>query len=306
MLPDEPQGRFCCAARRVLSVVVLLGCGTGEHGAGSRAEGVRGTATVGGQIVSTVDGQPIAIDEVRELVRAGLSPRVALRRLQAERLLAAEAARRGAGHGAPVKQVARQALVQALLEAEASSVVVNEAEIRPAYEKALARFERPERRASVHVLAKLPNNASPEADAAAKAFALRALPSLAQSQDLDRFIAQQRELKAEQFSVIAERLPAVDTHAALVEPYLTALFSLTQPGVVPQPIRTSYGWHAIRVTEILPKQSTPYDKAAEVLRAEILLARREQRVHQLIDRLRGQYGVQIPKNAGETLAHLEL
>jgi parvulin-like peptidyl-prolyl isomerase len=287
------------------AAVALLGCG-GERGDSARVRQARATAALGGQIVSTVDGQAIAVDEVQELARAGLSPRTALRRLEAERLLVAEATRRGLAKRAPVREVARQALVQALLQAEANAVVVSDSEIKAAYEKTLARFERPERRASVHVLAKLPKNPSPAADAAAKEFVLGVLPQLAATEDLDGFMLQQRALKSEQFSVVAERLPAVDTHAALVESYLTAMFSLAQPGTVPQPIRTVYGWHAIRVTQILPKESTPYDTAAVMLRAELLLDRRQHRVQQLIDHLRGQYGVQIPKNAGEALAHIEL
>ena len=288
----------------MLSVLVLSGCNAQQRR--TLGESARGSSAVGGRVVSTVDGHAITVGEVEALVRAGLSPREALRRLQAERLLMAEAERLGFGKTAAASQVATQARVQALLEAEADAVRVSDAEIRAAYERSKDRFEKPERRASVHVLAKLPKDASAEADAAARAFIERVIPELRDARDLDAFKQQQAARSTPEFKVVSERLPAVGRHERLVEPFLAALFSVAGPSVVPEPVRTSYGWHAIRVTEILPAVSTPYDKAAEQLRAELLTQKRKARIDELIAQLRQNYGVQIDDHAAQTLAALAL
>jgi hypothetical protein len=74
---------------------------------------------VGGRVVSTVDGQPITVEDVERVARsAELSPAEALRRLQRYHLLAGEAERRGFGANAAVRRASRKAAVQALLAAE--------------------------------------------------------------------------------------------------------------------------------------------------------------------------------------------
>jgi parvulin-like peptidyl-prolyl isomerase len=96
----------------------------------------------------------------------------------------------------------------------------------------------------------------------------------------------------------------VDRGAPFVKPYLAALFSLSAPGVVLEPVRTIFGWHAIRVTEIVPAESVPYEKAAEQLRGELLLARRQARVETLIAELRKVYPVQVSDHAAQAMASL--
>jgi hypothetical protein len=60
------------------------------------------------------------------------------------------------------------------------------------------------------------------------------------------------------------------------------------------------------VTEVLAAETVPYEKAEQSLREELLLSRRQERVQRLIERLRADYGVQIPDNVGQTLARVEL
>jgi parvulin-like peptidyl-prolyl isomerase len=269
-----------------------------------------GTAMVGGAVVSTVDGHPITVDEVEELVRAGLSPREALDRLQAERLLMSDAERRGFGKLPSVALIGEQARVQALLEAEAAAVTISDEDLRAAYEKNKQRFEKPERRASVHVLANLPPKPTPQADAAAKAFAERMLGELAFAADVDAFIAAQAQKPSPpEFKIVAEKIPPADREGKtlpLLEPYLAALFSVSKPGVAAAPAHTKFGWHAVRVTEIVPAEKTPLDEAYATLRGEMLLARRKERVRKLVEELRGTYRVEIPADVGQTLAKLAL
>jgi parvulin-like peptidyl-prolyl isomerase len=288
----------------LIAALALGACGRGHDAEQTRS--AHGSSTVGGQVISTVDGYAITVADVEALARAGqISARDALARLQAERLLMIEAERRGFAKTADVDEVARKARVQALLDAEAATAVVSDEEIRAAYEKQKGRFEKGERRASVHVLAGLPRvNPSPEADAAAKAFIEALIPEMRAAVDLDDFCKHQSSRSTAQFSVSCEKIPSVDRGAPFVKPYMDALFSTLAPGMVLAPVRTIFGWHAVRVTEILPAESTPYEKAAQQLRDELLTERRKTRVDALLVELRKNYGVQIADNAAATLASL--
>jgi parvulin-like peptidyl-prolyl isomerase len=290
----------------IFGIALSVGACGGRDQAPSAADEKHGTATVGGGVVSTVDGHPITLHDVQELVKAGLSAPDALARLQAERLLMADAERRGYGATRAVEQVAEQARVQALLAAEADAVTLTDDEVRAAYAQHKERYEKPERRASVHVLAMLRPKVTPEAEAAAKAAVQRAMSDLAAAQDFDAFIREQKARSTPELSITAEILPPFDRSGGLVKPYLDAMFSVAQPGVVPEPVRTSFGWHAIRVTEILPSETTPYEKVEADLRQEVLLARRAERVQQLVERLRKAYAVEVAPDVGQTLAKLTL
>jgi hypothetical protein len=99
--------------------LALLGaaCGAGPGGDGvDRGQG-SGGASVGGDVVSTVNGRPIRVEDVRRVVtRTDLGPRQAVRRLQEQMLLSAEARRRGYRNRRAVQRARDRAAVQALLE----------------------------------------------------------------------------------------------------------------------------------------------------------------------------------------------
>jgi hypothetical protein len=275
-----------------------LGCGDGTGLPGEVGEAQRGSSKVGGAVVSTVDGHPIHVADVEEVARASsLSPHEALERLQAELLLMSEAERRGVS-GAEIEAVAVRARVQALLEAEAAASAAPESDVREAYEKD-ARFHKPERRVSVHVLARVASTAKPQEVEAARAIAAAAIPEVGRS-SID-------ELRRRYASTIgsvgvkAEALPAFDRKAPLAPEYSAAMFSLSAPGVVPEPVRTSFGWHAIRVTEIIPAEETPYEKAAPVLREELSVPRQRAAIQELLKDLRRAHPVQVMKDVDDKL-----
>ena len=77
------------------------------------------------------------------------------------------------------------------------------------------------------------------------------------------------------------------------------MFSLSAPGVVPEPVRTSFGWHAIRVTEILPAEETPYEKAAPILRKELSVVRQTAAMQELLKDLSRAHPVQVMKDVDD-------
>jgi hypothetical protein len=291
-------------------LATLAGClGCTEPGAGSELGADRaGHDEVGGSVVSTVNGHAIRIADVeRTAFGTGIPFRESLRRLQSERLLMEEAARRGRFARVPdVIDVARRAAVQALLDAEAAEVTVSDRDLEKAYEEQRARFESKEQRVVVHFLAGMREGAPAELEARARAYAAAALQELKVATDLEAWKAKHNAKVVEGVQTLAESLPPLAREGRVVKPFEDAMFSLAQPGVVPAPVRTSYGWHAIRVLEITPAKVVPYETAAATLRNELRLERQTAHVAKLIEQLRRQHPVVVTPEASARLAELEI
>ena len=247
----------------------------------------------------------ITVADVQALVdESDLSPQEALRRLQAERLLMGAAEERGFSGDPEVAWVKRQAAVQALLDQVAGTVTVSDADLRAAYDKAGPRFGHPELRAAVHVLARLPKNASPRADAAAKAFVQKIIPDLARAEDPAAFVKALDNQKQPEFIVVGEVLPPLPNGETLEAPFMTELYAAKGEVVVEKPVRTSYGWHAMRVVQIIPEKRTPMEVAAKELRPELLRERRAKLVDDLLERARKERGPRRPDNVAALLTAL--
>lgn len=257
-------------------------------------------------VVSSVDGHAIAADEVAELASTGqLAPMVALRRLQAERLLAAEAERRGYAARAHTASVERQASVQALLAQDVESDVISQAELELAYTQQKARFDLPERRRSTHLLAELPKTPTPEQERAARAYIQQAITRLVAANGSAEVWSELRREHVPGLKTIVEELPAAPASGTFVPEFSRALFSLTQPGVVPEPVRTSFGYHAVVVSELLPATHTPPAEAQATLRTELEAARHKQRFDALLKTLQRQTPVSYAADTATPLAALD-
>jgi PPIC-type PPIASE domain len=285
-------------------LVCALACGGAADGARTAAASGVGHAP---DVVSTVNDAVIHADELRELANsAGLSAAEALRRLQAERLLEQEAERRGYAGDSTSQRLARQALVQALLERDVESEPVSDAEVASAYAGAVSRFERPEKRTSTHLLARLPNAPTPEQERAAHDFADYACKQLLAASDVPATLEELQHETSPLFSVVMEKLPAVAQRGAFVPAFSEALFSLPGTGVVPHPVRSEFGFHVIIVTAITPAEPTPLEAAQATLRRELATRKRERRLASLLATLASHTPVRYSDAGPAALAALEL
>jgi hypothetical protein len=255
----------------VAALGVSLGCG--EHSAAPGARDRVASGPASGDVLAVVDGIQVRADDLRSLAAAGpLTPTEALARLEAEALLMAEAERRGYGARVAVQRVARQALVQAYVEEQASAVTVAPSEVAAAYQREIKRYQLGEVRGFQHGLAPLPRDRPPsvEEEAAARGLieelvAALSTPGAATDQVFEEF--RLRKLPFRPLKV--ERVPPMSP-TDLVKPFAAALFSAPAPGPLPMPVRTIYGWHAIVLTEIVPARQVPLEQAAPELEAELL------------------------------------
>jgi len=293
-----------CSLGVVVAVTALVSCAADPTRSASGPQRAQGSAELGGQVVSTVDGYPVTLEDVRELMTLGMTAQQALRTLQDELILIGEAERRGFERDPEVFTVGRKARVQALLHAEASTQQVGEEALREAYQAAGARFRHGERRASVHVLAKLPKAASAEEVAAAESLAREVIGQM-QTSPPGALVKRYNGKKLSGLSIVAEQVPPAERGSRFDEAYLDALFSLPGPGVVPNPVRSSFGVHAIRVMRVIPAKNIPFEQARQELERELLVRRQREHIDTWLSELRSDRGVVVTDNVGELLSVVE-
>lgn len=297
-------------ARWLLAVALGMGCGHEPGAAETTApsQALRGPvarvgdAVVGGDVVSTVDGEPIRLSEVEEVVRAtGLSPRLALQRLQDERVLAHVATRGGAEEPREAREAARRAAVRALLAREIEAVhtpaAVPSADVERRASEIRAGLSGPETRRASHVLVPLPEDASEERVAAAMRLATRIRDALraesAPASALDRFAGEQGA-----FSVEVEHLHAM-RRDELATPFADALFGAASPGLIDEVVRTSFGVHVVVLEEIVPPWEVPREEWEPAVRRQLALEARAHAVQDLARRLASTREVVIDPAAVE-------
>jgi hypothetical protein len=107
------------------------------------------------------------------------------------------------------------------------------------------------------------------------------------------------------FVVKAEEIPPASRRDSYAPEYLEGLFSLAEPGVVSMPVRTSFGWHAIVVTEIAPATKTPLTEAHAVLRREMSETLRAKALEALVREASESHPVVRDEAAIETAMHAQ-
>jgi peptidyl-prolyl cis-trans isomerase C len=314
--------------RRALGWLVALAlsaCGGGDAPAGDvDAAGARdvttarprGEAVLGRDgVVAIVDGSAIGIDEVEAVVRAtGIAPIDALRRLEEERVLAARAEREAdrdpaaRGDDDAIRRAAVQALLERTIEREIRPETIAQDAIERRMAEQIARFRRPEQRRSAHLLARVPPGAPEEVAAAAERFVRGAIERLARADDP---IAAARAIAGEvgdrrTFQARVEELPAFARTGRLVPEYLEAMFAAPAPGLVPEAVRTRFGWHAIVVTAIEPAWEAPQAEIEATIRDELVVELRAERLEARLAELAASARIERDEAAIERAMEIEL
>lgn len=242
-----------------MGVVALLavGCGGADT---DRAATVKHEKTQArGPVVATVDGDPISLSEVQELVDAtGLSPREALERLENERLLAMYAEQRGYGQDANARRELERARARALLANAVEKGTAPEdmpaAEVQARFETIKERDKRFDQRAVTHVLFRIEKgqDGAPARAAADRLLSqLRSRSNLADQVSMLEGFAPQGSQDGVQF--VREDFDAAQD-GKLDKSFADAAFETAGVGLVPKVVETSYGFHVIVVRELKPAE----------------------------------------------------
>ena len=145
-----------------------------------------------------------------------------------------------------------------------SEISVSEDELRSLYESNKARFTTPERRKASHVLIRVTDSDGEEriSEARAKAEGL-----LQQIRDGAAFAEVAKEHSEDPGSVTNGGDLGFVEKDAMVKPFEDALYKLAD-GEVSEPIRSPFGYHLIKLTELVPQTQQLFEDVREQLAEE--------------------------------------
>ncbi|TAN47208.1 MAG: peptidylprolyl isomerase [Methylococcaceae bacterium] len=177
------------------------------------------------------------------------------------------------------EQVAVQ-YVEISLDQVAQQVAASEEELKAYYEEQKAAYVTPERRKASHILIAVEHGAKDDVYAAALTKAKQA----------------QARLTKEDFAVVAKAV-SEDTlsankggdlgfvsHGQMDKNFEDALFQL-KPGQVSEPVKTAFGYHLIKLTELVPGTTKRYEEVKDELRKNFQRNAAEKKFYELGEKL---------------------
>jgi peptidyl-prolyl cis-trans isomerase C len=133
-----------------------------------------------------------------------------------------------------------------------------DAEAKDFYEKNPQHFDQPEQVRASHILFKLEPNANPEQITAAMKKAEQAI-GRAKKEDFGKLA---QELSEDPGSKVrGGDLDFFPRKGAMVEPFAEAAFKLKKDEVTPEPVRSDFGYHVIKVTDRKPASKQAFEAA---------------------------------------------
>ena len=202
----------------------------------------------------------------------GLDAETAVEQLIEEAALVQEAERSGFAENREDELGIERLMVRTMLhdlEKENTPESISDEEVREAYALNASEFQLPERRRSWHILVQSQTEA-------AETLAESILRELHRADDprtvYDRYADGEPEDVS--FKLKAEDLPAITKKARLKKSYKDAIFGAKSEGPLKNVVKTTYGWHAIVVTEIVPEEIRTFEEVETELRERLSQKRR--------------------------------
>ena len=261
----------------VVCALTLAACGREEASGPVAARNARAVT----DIVARVGGSPIAAADVAARMTAeGLDAGTALDRLIEDELLLQEATRRGITADREQQRAAERVMVRAMLhdlEKDLTPQSVPAEEVRADFEAQREKLQVPERRSSWHILVKDSSDAG---------------KSLAESIQSEVRAAKDPRTVFERYAedgdaetaleVTAEDLPPIALRSGIEQPYKDALFAARSTGPLDSLVETSYGWHVIVLTEILPAERKTLRDVEDEIRTRLSYKKRFERLAEVV------------------------
>ncbi len=280
----------------LFGAAALAGCERDSRQPQSEQRDVRIVA----EVIARVGGRSIGASDLEDRMAADeIEAEAALQELIEEELLVQEAERFGFTEERDSERGIERLMVRSMLhdlEQENTPELISEEEVRADYALHADKFEVPERRRSWHILVMQQSDAG-------QALAESILRQL-QETDNPRTVYElytDGGPEGTALEVKAEDLPAVTRKANIAKPYKSALFAAKTVGPLEKIVKTSYGWHAILVTEILPGKSRSIGDVEAEIRERLSQAKRFQKIVEIVQDLQAQGLVQYDEQGVERL-----
>lgn len=266
-------------------------------------------------IVAMVGKEPIAKSTVERIAAAqSLAARPALDRALSDALFANEGARRV--HPARIRTAERRALARLLLEHTWSEARAEgrptDAEIAAETARRWWEVDRPPLRRTTHAVVLVSANAD---ESRARAFAQRVAHTVEPATDAATFRSLAASLKEPGLDLRVEDLEPVAANGNALDPshlpppgsrlttydpaFVEAAFRIPGVGRQSGVVRSSFGYHVILFTELVPEHRVPLEERRERFEEEVLLGRANRLRDAALERARSVDRVEVERAAGE-------
>jgi peptidyl-prolyl cis-trans isomerase D len=164
----------------------------------------------------------------------------------------------------------------------AEGVVVNEDELKAAYQEQIAKYGQPEERSASHILIPLPLNASQDVVENARAQAQQIADSIhSGGKNFDQAL-QEAKAKADLAGAVEGGELGVISKGMFDSPaFENALYALQKTGEISDPVRMPSGFHIIRLDAINPAQVKPFEEVRESVLKELRQQQAESRFYEI-------------------------
>jgi peptidyl-prolyl cis-trans isomerase D len=178
-------------------------------------------------------------------------------------------------HQPQFSQPERRRLQYVLLAPSPQAATVSDAEVDAYYKEHGSEFDEPKRLRIAHVLVRVPPVGGSDAENAAKAKVEDVIKRARAGEDFGKLA---REISEDKASAVQGGDLGFVGPGELVAPFEQAAFALKK-GDVSDPVRTPFGYHAIRILDVRDGGKTPLKDVAPKIKAA-LVAQKSERVAQ--------------------------
>jgi peptidyl-prolyl cis-trans isomerase D len=185
-------------------------------------------------------------------------------------------------HQAQFSQPEKRKLQYVLVNPKKLAVAVSDADAEAFYKEHAAEFEEPKRLRVAHVLVRVPPVGGSDAENAAKAKVEDVIKRAKGGEDFGKLA---RELSEDKASAVQGGDLGFVGPGELVAPFEQAAFALKK-GEISEPVRTPFGYHAIRVIDVKEGGKTPLKEVAPKIKETLGAQKSEQAAQTRADEVR--------------------
>ena len=186
-------------------------------------------------------------------------------------------------HQPQFSQPERRKLLYVILSPKKAAVTVSDAEVEAYYKEHAAEFDEPKRLRVSHVLVRVPPVGGSEAENAAKAKVEDVIKRAKGGEDFAKLA---REISEDKASAVQGGDLGFVGAGELVAPFEQAAFALKKGEISAAPVRTPFGYHAIRVLDIKEGGQAPLKDVAARIKEMLTAQKSEQAAQTRADEVR--------------------
>lgn len=262
--------------------VVLVSASCADRSSGPTAAE---QAALGGDVAARVGTDVIPVSLVTKVAaEQNLSPREALRRLVDDAICANAARARALDKRPPgswTLTASRGRFTADRMMADARRAgVPTDAEIAELTSRHWREVDRPVAVRVVHAVVERSKTTDVASEKKARALAVAIREAVKAAHDGDEFLAMAAAVPRDGMNVVTQPLPAFEREGYVTEgpggmdaEFAKGAFKLTTPGDTSDIVESKFGWHVIRLLEIIPEQRMPAEARRAAFTEEAYMER---------------------------------